>query len=71
MITREYPASFGQGMEPYYPVNDEKNIFLFDKYRQLAAKEKRVFFGERLAEYRYYNMDQVVEQALKFASFLL
>lgn len=71
VITREYPASFGQGMEPYYPVNDEKNIFLFDKYKQLAAKEKQVFFGGRLAEYRYYNMDQVVEQALKFASSLL
>lgn len=68
VITREYPASFQPGREPYYPVNDDKNALLYDRYRQLAAKEKRVFFGGRLAEYRYYNMDQVVKRALDFAS---
>lgn len=68
VITREYPVSFQPGREPYYPVNDDKNALLYDRYRQLAAKEKRVFFGGRLAEYRYYNMDQVVKRALDFAS---
>ena len=64
VITREYPEAFGEGKKPYYPVNDVKNTFLFDKYKQLAAKERRVFFGGRLAEYRYYDMGTVVEKAL-------
>ena len=64
VITREYPEAFGEGKKPYYPVTDEKNTFLFDKYKQLAAKERRVFFGGRLAEYRYYDMGKVVEKAL-------
>lgn len=63
VITKEYPVSFQKGIELYYPVNDEKNMFLYDKYKQLATVQKQVFFGGRLAEYRYYNMDQVIERA--------
>ena len=51
-------------MEPYYPVNDEKNQALYQKYAELAAKEKNVIFGGRLAEYKYYDMDKVIESAL-------
>ena len=64
VITREYPADWQEGMEPYYPVNDEKNQKLYEKYAQLAAKEARVIFGGRLAEYKYYDMDKVIESAL-------
>jgi len=51
-------------MEPYYPVNDERNQELYKKYAELAEKEKNVIFGGRLAEYRYYDMDKVIESAL-------
>ena len=51
-------------MEPYYPVNDERNQELYKKYAELAVKEKSVIFGGRLAEYRYYDMDKVIESAL-------
>jgi len=51
-------------MEPYYPVNDERNQELYKKYAELAGKEKSVIFGGRLAEYRYYDMDKVIESAL-------
>jgi UDP-galactopyranose mutase len=54
-------------MEPYYPVNDEKNQKLYEQYAALAAQEKRVIFGGRLAEYKYYDMDKVIESALKRA----
>jgi UDP-galactopyranose mutase len=52
------------GMEPYYPVNDQANLALYQKYRALADKEKNVVFGGRLGTYQYYNMDQVVAQAI-------
>lgn len=66
VITREYPAAWEEGMEPYYPVNDEKNQSLYQKYAQLAEKEqKRVIFGGRLAEYKYYDMDKVIASALQ------
>lgn len=68
VITREYPASFQKGDEPYYPVNDEKNNALYEKYRQLAKKEENVIFGGRLGQYKYYDMDKVVEEALKLAN---
>ena len=55
------------GMEPYYPVNDEKNQELYGKYAGLAAGEDNVIFGGRLAEYKYYDMDKVLESALKRA----
>ena len=64
VITREYPAAWKQGDEPYYPVNDEKNNKLFAAYQKLAEKEKKVLFGGRLGQYRYYDMDKVVENAL-------
>lgn len=64
VITKEYPAAWKQGDEPYYPVNDEKNNKLFAAYQKLAEKEKKVLFGGRLGQYRYYDMDKVVENAL-------
>ena len=54
-------------MEPYYPVNDEMNNALYEKYRELAAAEENVIFGGRLGEYKYYNMDQVIKAALQAA----
>lgn len=67
VITREYPASWARGDEPYYPVNDERNSSLYRKYAELAAKEQRVIFGGRLGQYKYYDMDKVVAEALKTA----
>lgn len=67
-ITREYSQEWSPGQEPYYPVNDEKNDTVFRKYRQLAEQEKNVIFGGRLAEYRYYDMHQVIGSALKTVS---
>ena len=64
VITREYPADWAPGAEPYYPVNDETNQALYRRYRELAQGEKRVIFGGRLGRYQYYNMDQVVASAL-------
>lgn len=65
VITREYPAAWKPGDEPYYPVNDERNNDLFLKYQELAAKEKGVIFGGRLGQYRYYDMDKVIEAAFE------
>ena len=67
VITREYPAAWENDMEPYYPVNDERNQQLYRRYQNLADQERDVIFGGRLAEYRYYNMDQVVASALQTA----
>ena len=67
VISKEYSLEWKQGMEPYYPVNNEKNNFLYEEYKKLASKESRVIFGGRLGSYRYYDMDKVVEQALKLA----
>lgn len=64
VISREYPSEWEVGMEPYYPVNDEKNTRLFEKYKELAKKEKNVTFGGRLGNYQYYDMDKVVAAAL-------
>lgn len=63
IITREYPADWSPGDEPYYPINDEKNMALYLKYKDLADNDK-VVFGGRLAEYKYYDMHQVVRSAL-------
>lgn len=65
VISREYSSEWKVGMEPYYPVNDEKNTNLFAKYQELAEKEKNVVFGGRLGNYKYYDMDKVVEAALE------
>ena len=67
VITREYPSDWNEGMEPYYPVNDETNQNLYQAYEKLAQKEERVIFGGRLAEYKYYDMDKVIESAFKMA----
>ena len=67
IISREYSEEWKPGMEPYYPVNDEKNNELFQKYRELAERENKVIFGGRLGNYKYYNMDQVIEEALLMA----
>ncbi len=65
VITREYPADWKEGMEAYYPVNDEKNQALYQQYAALAENEDHVIFGGRLAEYKYYDMDKVIASALK------
>ena len=67
VITREYPAKWKPGDEPYYPVNDEKNMALYEKYRALAEQEEKVLFGGRLGGYRYYDMDKVLRAALDTA----
>lgn len=64
VITREYPSDWKPGTEPYYPVNDDRNQKLYAQYAALAEKEKKVFFGGRLAEYKYYDMDKVILSAL-------
>ena len=64
VISREYSSEWKTGDEPYYPVNDEKNNNLYLKYKSLAEKEQRVIFGGRLGEYKYYDMDIVIEKAL-------
>jgi len=63
VITYEYPVDYKKGMEKYYTVNDDKNNELADKYRELALKEENVIFGGRLAEYKYYDMDDVIKSA--------
>ena len=67
IISREYSTEWKPGMEPYYPVNDEKNSELYRQYRALADQEKNVIFGGRLGTYQYYNMDQVILQAWEAA----
>lgn len=64
VITREYPADWQPGDEPYYPINDETNMALFHRYRALAKQQPQVTFGGRLAEYKYYDMHQVIAAAL-------
>ena len=64
VITKEYPVNWEIGQEPYYPINDEKNNNLYNKYKSLADKEKDVIFGGRLAEYKYYDMHNVIEKSL-------
>ena len=65
VITREYPAAWSRGEEPYYPMNDEKNNALYARYRELADQEEHVIFGGRLGMYRYYDMHKVVKEALE------
>ena len=67
VITREYPVSWQEGMEPYYPVNDQKNQELYRRYEELARAESHVLFGGRLGEYKYYDMDKVIESAMNRA----
>ena len=65
VISREYSKEFAPGDEPFYPVNDEKNSALYAKYKALAEQEKRVIFGGRLGQYKYYDMDAVIAAALE------
>ena len=65
VITKEYPVDWEVGMEPYYPVNDEKNQNLYQKYREKAEQENNLIFGGRLAEYKYYDMDKIIESAFQ------
>ena len=64
VVSEEYSTEYKEGMEPYYPVNDERNNLLAEQYRQLAEKETDVIFGGRLAQYKYYDMAPVIEQVL-------
>lgn len=65
VISEEYSMEYKEGMEPYYPVNDERNNLLAEKYRNLASLEENVIFGGRLAQYKYYDMAPVIEQVLE------
>lgn len=67
VISREYSQEWQVGTEPYYPVNDEENSALYEKYRALAEKETNILFGGRLGQYRYYDMDAVIASALEAA----
>ena len=67
-VTREYPADWQPGEEAYYPVNNDKNQALYQQYADLASKENNVIFGGRLAEYKYYDMDDVIKSALEQAA---
>ena len=67
VISREYSSEWKVGDEPYYPVNDEKNSELYKKYKALADRESKIIFGGRLGEYKYYDMDAVIDSALKLA----
>ena len=67
VISREFSAEWKPGDEPYYPVNDEKNGALYQRYKALAGREEKVVFGGRLGEYKYYDMDQVIAAALQKA----
>ena len=71
VITREYPTEWTRGAEPYYPVNDDKNQALYERYRLLAQAEDTVYFGGRLGQYRYFDMDKVVYAALQLAKEIL
>ena len=71
VITKEYPADWVAGMEPYYPINDAQNTALYQKYADLAANETKVLFGGRLAQYKYYDMDKCVEAALALCDSVL
>ncbi|WP_018667791.1 UDP-galactopyranose mutase [Bacteroides gallinarum] len=71
VISKEYSKEWKPGDEPYYPVNDERNSSLYTKYKALADAQERVLFGGRLAEYKYYDMHQVIESALRLVDTLL
>ena len=65
IITKEYPKSWNKGEEAYYPMNDEKNSKLYEKYVELSKKEDKIIFGGRLGMYKYFDMWQVIDEALK------
>ena len=67
-ITREYPHEFSKNNESYYPINDDKNQAIFEKYQELSQNDNQVIFGGRLAEYKYYDMHHVIDKALQLAN---
>lgn len=67
VISKEYSSEWEPGVEPYYPVNNDENNALYEKYKALADKEENVIFGGRLGNYKYYDMDKVIEAALELA----
>ena len=69
VVSEEYSTEYKEGMDPYYPVNDERNNKLAEEYRKLAAQESNVIFGGRLAQYKYYDMAPVIEQVLNIEKF--
>ncbi|MBP5159487.1 MAG: UDP-galactopyranose mutase [Lachnospiraceae bacterium] len=71
VISREYPAEWSEGSEPYYPLNNDRNNELYERYAGLAAGESKVFFGGRLGQYKYYDMDKVVRSSLELSKELL
>lgn len=70
VITREYPALWKQGKEPYYPINNDKNNALYEQYRKRSEQEKKVIFAGRLGQYQYFDMDKVIESVLKLTDTL-
>ena len=66
IISREYSSEWKPGDEPYYPINDEKNSSLYSRYTELSKEYPNVIFGGRLGEYKYYDMDKVIEKALSY-----
>ena len=71
ITTKEYPVGWKPGLEPFYPVNDEKNSRVYSKYKELADKEKNIVLGGRLGEYKYYDMDKTIEAAMNKAKEIL
>ena len=67
VVTREYPADWKPGDEPYYPINDERNTALYEQYRELADREGKVVFAGRLGGYKYYDMDKAIAAAFEVA----
>lgn len=67
IITREYPNNWERGLEPYYPINNKRNDNLYKKYQELALKESNIIFGGRLGNYKYYDMDKIIREALELA----
>ncbi len=65
VITKENPDKWTQEKETYYPINNEKNNSLYEEYKKYSKKDKNVIFGGRLGQYKYYDMDKVIEQALE------
>ena len=67
IITKEYPDKWSKEKEPYYPINNDRNNVLYEKYKELANNDNKVIFGGRLGQYKYYDMDKVIVEALKLA----
>ena len=67
VVSEEYSTEYKEGMEPYYPVNDDRNNHLADEYRKLASQQQNVIFGGRLAEYKYYDMAPIIEKVMKLS----